>query len=109
MAIGSFVALVIWVVLFGQLVDLAPLRYPTFDAAKSVAVAESGKYRLPGNDVRVLEIDVQRLDVERRWLGISESVVRVEQTQAGWMWRRPTGAPGGPPRRFSPASFRVSP
>ncbi len=93
-AVGLLVAVVAWVYLFGQFIDVAPPSYPTFEAAKPVAVAESGKYRWPGTSVRVREIDAQRFEVERRWLGMRESVIRVEQTQAGWDMASPSRGPG---------------
>ncbi len=93
-AVGLLVAVVAWVYLFGQFIDVAPPRYPTLEAAKPVAVAESGKYRWPGTSVRVHEIDAQRVDVERRWLGMRESVIRAEETQAGWDVGTPARGPG---------------
>ena len=32
--------------------------------------------------------------IERRWLGMRESVIRVEQTQAGWDMASPSRGPG---------------
>jgi hypothetical protein len=93
-AVGLLVSVVAWVYLFGQFIDVAPPRYPTFEAAKPVAVAQSGKHRWPGTSIRVHEIDAQRLDVERRWLGMRESVTRVEETQAGWDVGTPTRGAG---------------
>ena len=93
-AVGVLVAVVAWVYLFGSLIDVAPPRYPTFEAAKPVAVEDAGKYRWPGTSVRVDEIDAQNFDVERRWLGMRESVVRVQQTQAGWNVGTPERGPG---------------
>jgi len=85
LAVGLLLALVLWVFLFGRLFILvAPPRYPTFEAAQPIAVDEGGRYRWPGTAIRVREVDPRRFDVERRWLGLRESVVRVERTQAGW-------------------------
>jgi len=83
-AVGVVVAAVAWAYLFGGFIDLAPPRYPTFEAAKPVAIDAGGKYRWPGTAVRLHEIDAETIDVERRWLGLRESVVRVQQTAAGW-------------------------
>jgi len=93
-AVGLLVAVVAWVYLFGQFMDVAPPRYPTFEAAKPVAVAESGKYRWPGTSVRVHEIDSQRFEVERRWLGLRESVVKVGLTGSVWSVGTPERGPG---------------
>ena len=93
-AVGLLVAVVAWVYLFAQFIDVAPPRYPTSEAAKPVAVEQGGKYRWPGTSVRVQEIDPKRFDVERRWLGMRESVVRVEETPAGWDVATPSRGPG---------------
>lgn len=83
-ATGLLVALVLWVFLFAQTVDVAPPRYPSFEAAEPVAVDAGGRHRWPGTTVRVLDVGLERKAVERRWLGIRESVVEVQQTPAGW-------------------------
>lgn len=92
-AVGLTVALVLWVFLFAQFVDVAPPRYPIFDAAKPVAIEAGGRYRWPGTTVRVHEVGDGIIDVERRWLGLSESVIRVQRTQAGWDVASPVAGP----------------
>jgi hypothetical protein len=77
-------ALVLWAFLFYQPVDVAPPRYPTLEAAKATAVHAGGRHRWPGTAVRVQDVDPQHVEVERRWLGLRESVIRVEETQGGW-------------------------
>jgi len=78
-------AFVLWMYLFSaSSVDPAPPRYPTAAAAKPAAVDAGGRYRWPGTHIEVHQIDSQRVDVERRWLSMRESVVVVEQTPAGW-------------------------
>lgn len=84
-AVGLLLAFVLWLYLFSApFSDAAPPRYPTAEAATPAAVDAGGRYRWPGTTVEVNEVDAQRVDVERRWLGIRESVVRVQQTPAGW-------------------------
>lgn len=92
-AVGLTAAFLLWVLLFAQFVDVAPPRYPTFDAAKPVAIEAGGRYRWPGTKVRIHEVEVGLIDVERRWLGLSESMVRVQQTQAGWDVATPVAGP----------------
>jgi hypothetical protein len=94
LAVGVFVAVFFWVYLFAQFEVFAPPRYPSFEAAKPVAVEEGGKYRWPGTSIRVHEVDAKRFDVQRPWLGLRESVVRMEQTQAGWDVATPEPGPG---------------
>lgn len=94
MAVGVFVAVVVWVYLFAQFEVFAPPRYPTFEAARPVATEETGKYRWPGSSIRVRQVDAQRFVVERRWLGMRESVVRVEQKTSVWSVGEPESGPG---------------
>ena len=93
-AAGLLVAVVAWISLFGGFVDVAPPRYPSFEAAQPVAVEEGGRYRWPGTSVRVHRIEAGRVDVERRWLGMTEAVVRVQQVGAGWDVGTPKLGPG---------------
>ncbi len=82
--VGLAVALMLWVVLFAQAVEIAPNRYPTFEAARPAAVEAGGRHRWPGTSVLIAEIDSRSVQVERRWLGMSESTVTVRETAAGW-------------------------
>lgn len=84
MAVGGFVAVAVWVYLFAQLAVFAPPRYPTFEAARRVAAKDTGKYRWPGTTIRVRQVDGQHFVIERRWLGMRESVVSVEQEGSAW-------------------------
>lgn len=93
-AVGVLVVVVAWFALFGQWLDIAPPRYPTPAVAERVAMVESGKYRWPGTSFRVHQIDGQRFDVERRWLGMRESVTRVTRSGAGWDVATPKSGPG---------------
>lgn len=93
-AVGVFVAVVVWVYLFAQLAVFAPPRYPTFEAARSVAVKDTGKYRWPGTTIRARQVDGQHFVIERRWLGMRESVVRVEQEGSAWSVAEPELGPG---------------
>jgi hypothetical protein len=93
-ACGVLVAVVACVSVFGQFIDVAPPRFPTPEVAEAVAVVESGKYRWPGTSVRVHEIDAQRFDVERRWLGMRESITRVTHDGGGWGLATPESGPG---------------
>lgn len=93
LVVGTFLAFTLWTFLFSQPVDVAPPRYPTFEAAKPIAIDAAGRYRWPGTTVRVNEVDPRRLDIERHWLGMRESAVRVEQTQAGWDVGSPRAGP----------------
>ena len=93
-AAGLVVAIVAWVYLFAQLAVFAPPTYPTFDAAQPVAVEQSGNYRWPGTTIRVRQVDGQHFVVERRWLGMRESEVRVELTGSAWSVAEPELGPG---------------
>ena len=86
-------AVVVWVYPFAQFEVFAPPRYPTFEAARPVAVEETGKYRWPGSSIRLRQVDAQRFIVERRWLGMRESVVRVEQKGSAWSVAEPDLGP----------------
>lgn len=92
--IGLLVAVALWVVLFAQPVEIAPNRYPTFEAARPVAVEAAGRHRWPGTSVRLTEIDSQSVRVERRWLGMRESSVTVQETAAGWDIASPEAGSG---------------
>lgn len=83
-AAGLIVAGVLWVLLFAQSFDIAPPRYPTLEAAEAVAIEAGGRHRWPATTTRVEAVDAERVDVVRTWMGVQESVVRVEDTQAGW-------------------------
>jgi len=93
-ALGLFVAVVVWVYLFAQFEVFAPPRYPTFEAARRVAVEETAKYRWPGSSIRVRQVDAERFVVERRWLGLRESVVKVGLTGSAWSIGAPERGPG---------------
>lgn len=90
---GMVVALVLWVFLFAQTVDVAPPRYPSFEAAQPVAVDVGGRYRWPGTRVRVRDVGTERKTVERWWLGLRESAVEVQRTPAGWDVGSPEAGP----------------
>lgn len=91
--LGLVVGLVLWVLLFAQPVEVAPLRYPTFEAAKPAAMEAGGRYRWPGTSVRIAQVETGKVEVERRWLGMRESLVRVQETQAGWDVASPVAGP----------------
>lgn len=93
-AVGVLVAVVAWFGLFGQWFDIAPLRFATPAVAESVARVESGKFGWPGTSFRVHQIDAQRFDVERRWLGMRESIIRVTHNRGGWGLTTPERGPG---------------
>jgi len=91
--VGLVVAFVLWFFLFAQWVVVAPPRYPTLGAATVVATDAGGRHRWPGTSVRVHDVNADRVDVERRWLGLRESVVVVEKSPAGWDVGSPAGGP----------------
>lgn len=91
---GLLVAVVLWAVLFAQPVEIAPNRYPNFEAARPAAVEAAGRHRWPGTSVRLTEIDSQSVRVERRWLGMRESTVTVRETAAGWDIASPEAGSG---------------
>lgn len=92
LVVGLAVAALLWAVLFMQLVDVAPPRHPTVGAAIQAA-ADAGGHRWPGTSVRVRPRQGREADVERRWLGMRETTVRVAQTPAGWDVGTPVGGP----------------
>lgn len=107
-AAGLIVAGVLWVLLFAQSFDIAPPRYPTLEAAEAVAIEAGGRHRWPATTTRVEVVDAERVDVVRTWLGVQESVVRVEHTRPDGMWHPRGPVLGGPCRAFSPAWCQVS-
>ena len=94
MIAGCMFALVLWVALFFEPVEIAPNRYQSAESAQRAAVDAGGRFRWPGTSVRAVDVAPGRVDVERRWMGLQESVVTVKETPAGWDLSSPRAGPG---------------
>ena len=92
--LGLITALVLWNVLFDQSGGHGDVAYRTAGQAVPEAIDAGGRHRWPGTTVRVRTVDDRETEVERRWLGLSESTVTLAQDDEGWRVRGAVDGPG---------------
>ena len=88
------VALGLWNVVFDEVAsDEVDRRHLDLDRAIPVAVDAGGRHRWPAT-AHVRHVGPDRVEVERRWLGLTESTVDVERSEGRWEISGPTTGPG---------------
>ena len=93
--LGLIVALVLWSVLFDESGGHGDTAYDTAELAVPEAIEAGGRHRWPGTSIEVRTIDARNVEVERRWLGLSEYTLGVAREDDGW---RVHGGHDGPGR-----------